>query len=106
MKKQKKNIKITKRKLYFSKLILNYKSNICNRNRKAIGKEKYKQQNLLKKILVDKKSITETESIAESLNKYFTQIGPTLAKDIGTSTKSFNDTLRNMTLPSQKKQYL
>ena len=94
MKKQKKNIKITKRKLYFSKLILNYKSNICNRNRKAIGKEKYKQQNLLKKILVDKKSITETESIAESFNKYFTQIGPKLAKDIGTSTKSFNEYIK------------
>ena len=39
---------------------------------------------------MDKKIITETESVAENFNKYFTQIGPNLAKDIGTSTKSFN----------------
>ena len=31
--------------------------------------QKYKQKNLPKKILVDKKSITETESIAESFNE-------------------------------------
>ena len=42
--------------------------------KEAIRKEKYKQQNLPKKILVDKKSITETESIAKSFNKHFTQI--------------------------------
>ena len=34
------------------------------------------------------------ESIAESFNKYFTQIGPKLAKDIGTSTKSFNEYIK------------
>ena len=43
---------------------------------------------------MDKLSITETESIAESFNKYFTQIGPKLAKDIGTSTKSFNEYIK------------
>ena len=37
-----------------------------------------------------KKSITETESIAKNFNEYFTQIGPNLAKDIGSSTKRFN----------------
>ena len=43
---------------------------------------------------MDKISITETESIAERFNKYFTQIGPKLAKDIGTSTKSFNEYIK------------
>ena len=38
---------------------------------------------------MDKKSITETKPIAENFNKYFTQIGPKVQKDIGTSTKSF-----------------
>ena len=106
MKKQKKyqhykkllgSIKKRSKKLYSSKLILKYK-NIIKKTwqiiKEAIGKEKYKQQNLPKKILVDKKSITETESIAESFNKYFTQIGPKLAKDIGTSTKSFNEYIK------------
>ena len=91
--------------MYFSKLILKYKNNIKKTwqfIKEAIGREKYKQQNLPKKILVDKISITETESIAESFNRYFTQIDPKLAKDIGTSTKSFNVLLRNMTLPTRK----
>ena len=43
---------------------------------------------------MDKISITETESIAESFNKYFTYIGPKLTKDIGTSTKSFNECIK------------
>ena len=43
---------------------------------------------------MDKISITETESIAESFSKYFTEIGPKLAKDIGTSNKSFNEYIR------------
>ena len=81
--------------MYFSKLILKYKNNIKKTwqvIKEAIGKEKCKQQNLPKKILVDKISITETESIAESFNKYFTHIGPKLAKD--TSTKSFNEYIK------------
>ena len=62
--------------------------------KEAIGKEKYKQQNLPKKILGGKKSITETNSIAENFNRYFTQIRPNLAKDIGTSTRSFNEYIK------------
>ena len=59
--------------------------------KEAIGKEIYKQQNLPGKILVSKKSITGARSIAENFNKYFTQILLNLAKDIGTSGKSFNE---------------
>ena len=83
--------------MYFSKLIPKYKNNIKKTwqvIKEVIGKEKYKQKSLPKKILVDKKSITETESIAENFNKYFTQTGPNLAKDIGTSTKSFNEYIK------------
>ena len=43
---------------------------------------------------MDKKSITETKSVAENFNKYFTQIGPNLAKDIGTSTRSFTEYIK------------
>ena len=58
--------------------------------KEAIGRERYKQQNLPGKIPFNKKSITITRSIAENFNKYFTQILLNLAKDIGTSAKSFN----------------
>ena len=40
---------------------------------------------------MDKKCITETKSVAGNFNKYFTQIGPNLTKDIGTSTRMFNE---------------
>ena len=40
------------------------------------------------------KSITETESIAESFDKYFTKIDPNLVKDIVTSIKSFNEYIK------------
>ena len=92
--------------MYFSKPILKYKNNIKKTwqvIKEAIGKEKCKQQYLPKKILVDKISITETESIAKSFNKYFTHIGPKLAKDIGTSTKSFNEYIKKHGTTSQKK---
>ena len=73
--------------MHFSKLILTLKNNIKKSwhvIKEAIAKEKYKQQPLPK-----------TESIAESFNKYFTQNGPRLAKDIGTSTKIFNEYMKN-----------
>ena len=107
MKKQKKEyqdykklfeiIKKRSKKWHFSKLILEYKHNVKTSwqvIKEAKGKEKYKQQNLFKKILVDKKSITETESVAGKFNKYFTQIGLNLGKDIGTSTKCFNEYIK------------
>ena len=53
-------------------------------------KRKIQRTKSSQKILEDKKSITETKFIAESFNKYLTQICPYLTKDIGTSTKSFN----------------
>ena len=49
------SIKKQSKKLYFSKLILKYKNNIKKTwqvIKEAIGKEKYKQQNLRKKTLV------------------------------------------------------
>ena len=50
------SIKKWSKKLHFSKLILKYKNNIRKTwqvIKEATGKEKYKQQNLPKKILVD-----------------------------------------------------
>ena len=43
---------------------------------------------------MEKKSIIETESIAESFNNFFSEIGPKWAKDIVTSTKIFNEYIK------------
>ena len=92
------------KKLYFSKLILTkiILKKLGTSLKKQKEKKKCKQQNLPKKILVGKKSITDTESIAESFNKYFTRIGPKLVKILVHQLKVLMTTLRNMTLPSQK----
>ena len=89
--------------------MLKYKNNIKKTwqvIKEAIGKEKHKKQNLPKKILLDKKSITETKSVAENLNKYFTQIGPKLVqtwqKILVHQLQVLMSTLRDMALPSQK----
>ena len=100
------SIKKRSKKLYFSKLILKYKNNIKKTwqvIKEAIGKEKYKQQNLLKKILVDKKSITETESIAESLINILLRLVQNWEKILVHQLKGLMSILRNMALPSQKK---
>ena len=105
--KNEKNIKVTKsflnllrsgqRNCIYSKVILKYKNDIKKTwqvIKEAIRKEKYKQQNLPKKIIVNKKSISETKSVAENFNKYFTQIDSNLAKDVGASTRSFNEYMK------------
>ena len=115
MKKQKKyqhykkllgSIKKRSKKLYSSKLILKYK-NITQKTwqiiKEAIGKEKYKQQNIPRKILVDKKSITETESIAESLINILLRLVQNWEKILVHELKGLMSILRNMALPSQKK---
>ena len=43
---------------------------------------------------MDKKSITETKSLAGDFNECFAQVGPNLTKDIGTSTRSFNEYIK------------
>ena len=97
MKKRKKNIKITKS--FFNLLRSGerkYKNNIKKTwqvIKEAIGKEKCKQQNFPKRILVDKKSITATKS----------QSGPNLAKDIDTSTKSCNEYIKNRSTTQPEK---
>ena len=47
-----------------------------------MGKEKNDQQSLPKKIFVEEKEIEDIKSIAENFNRYFTEIGPTLAKKV------------------------
>ena len=67
------SVKQQSRGLYFFKLTLKYKNNVkipWQVIKEAIRKKKYKQQNLPKKIPVDKNSITETKSAAQNLIEY------------------------------------
>ena len=69
--------------MHYSKLINKYKGNIKKTwsvIKEAIGKGKNYQQSLPKKIFVEEKKITDIKSTAENFNRYFTEIGPTLAK--------------------------
>ena len=96
-------------KFYFSELILKYKNNVkksWQAIKEAIRKEKYKQQYLPKKILVDKKSVTEKKSIDESYSKNSLKLVQTWQMTLVHQLNVLMSTLRTMTLPSQKKQYL
>ena len=53
---------------------------------------------------MDRKSITETKSVTANFNKYFTQIGPNVAEDIGTSTKSVNEYINKHGTTQRKKK--
>ena len=62
--------------------------------KEVIGKEKIQQQNFPQKICIGNKEITDLKTIAEKFNKFFTEIGPNLAKDIDPSSVTFDNYLK------------
>ena len=52
---------------------------------------------------MEKKEITDIKSIAENFNRYFTEIGPTLAKKVDSSSVNFHQYLEayNITQPEK-----
>ena len=62
--------------------------------KEIIGKEKTQQQNFPQKICVGNKEITDLKTIAEKFNKFFTKIGPNLAKNIDPSSVTFDNYLK------------
>ena len=57
--------------------------------KEAIGKQKSSQHEFPSKIFVDQKILTNTKSIAENFNKFFTEVGPKLANEIVPPSASF-----------------
>ena len=91
-------IKRRSKKLHFSKLILKYKNNIKKTwqiIKEAIAKEKCTQPRFPTKIVIDKKTIINTHSIAENFNKFFPEINSNLANKTDPPRKHFHNTLKN-----------
>ena len=61
-----------------------------------IGEEKIKQQNFPQKICIGNKEIKNFKIITEHFNKFFTEIGPSLAKVIDLSSVTFENYLKNV----------
>ena len=61
------------------------------------------QQSFMKKIFVEEKEITEIKSIAKNFNRYFTEIEPTLAAKVDSSSANFHKYLEayNITQPEK-----
>ena len=57
--------------------------------KEVIGKSKLIHSNLPRKIVINKNVIFEKKQIANAFNNFFINIGPKLADDIPTSTRSF-----------------
>ena len=56
--------------------------------------EKYSHENFLKKLVINNKDITNVDLIAENFNKYFSDIGPKLAKNIEVSSIDFKSCIK------------
>ena len=56
--------------------------------------EKYSHENFQKKVVINNKDITNVDLIAENFNKYFSDIGPKLAKNIESSSKDFRSYIK------------
>ena len=69
--------------MHYSNLILKFKDikKTWQVIKEALGKEK-SSPSLPKTVLVNELSVTQSTSIAENFNKFFTEIGPKLAKNI------------------------
>ena len=71
---------------YLNKNINNYFKKYINR---------CNQHKFPAKIVVDEKKITNTHSIAENFNNYWTEIGPNLANNTDPPSKHFHDYLKS-----------
>ena len=57
--------------------------------KECIGKKKYSHENFPKKLVINNKDITNVDLTAENFNKYFSDIGLKLAKNIEVSSIDF-----------------
>ena len=80
-------IKKCAKRLHFSNLVKKYKNDIkmtWSVIKGATVKNFCRRQKFPKKIKLGSKLITSTDPIVENVDKYFTDIGPNLAKNINT----------------------
>ena len=87
----------SKRK-YYSEKLLQFQGDAKKTWRimkKVIGKSKFIYSNLPRKIVINKNVIFEEKQIANVFNNFFINIGPKLADDIPTSTRSFKSYVQN-----------
>ena len=63
--------------------------------KEVIGKSKLIHSTLPRKIIINKNAIFEEKHIENAFNNVFTNIGPKLADDISTATRSFESYVQN-----------
>ena len=100
-------LSISPKKNHYSQKILQFKYDIKKRwnvMKEIIGKAKHsKKSNFPQKLKIGNKIKTGENEIANEFNKYFADIGPSLAKNIPKPSIPFESFLKrvNTTLPSQ-----
>ena len=62
--------------------------------KESIGKKNYGHENFPKKLVINNKDITNADLIAENVNKYFSDIGPKLAKNCEVSLIDFRSYIK------------
>ena len=87
----------SKRK-YYSEKLLQFQGDAKKTWRimkEVIGKSKLIHSTLPRKIIINKNVIFEEKHIANAFNNFFINIGPKLADDIPTATRSFESYVQN-----------
>ena len=62
--------------------------------KECIGKKKYSHENFPKKLVINNEDITNVDLIVENFNKYFSDIGPKLAKNTEVSSTDFRSYIK------------
>ena len=74
--------------------------------KEVIGKSKLIHSTLPRKIVINKNVIFEEKHIANAFNNFFINIGPKLADDIPTDTRSFESYVQNTNETIKESQLL
>ena len=90
-------IKFKSKQKYYNQLITKYKNNVKKTwqiMKEAIGKIKHINNNLPRRLIINNKEINDKQTIAESFNNFFIDVGPNLASKIPRSAQQFDSYLK------------
>ena len=86
------SVKCKSKRIYYSSKILEFKNNAKKTwgvMKELIGKIRNTASSLPKKLVIEKKEITEIKDIGEEFHNFFSNVGPKLANKVPNSSNSY-----------------
>ena len=94
-----KNKSYNNEKLYYSKILIKYQSNIKETwqvIKVVIGTSKSKSKQIPRRLLINDINVFDKNAIAENFNQRFVDVGHTLATKVPNSKKCFQSYMKNI----------